>query len=120
MKYFLFFIFISLGVQAEFDGYRSAGVENFKPGNYFIKGYLRCNRVIGCELKVYHKTTRQYTVKLKGDVFKKYKLKNGYYSFLGEVKKESLGDQLEFHVISYPIEISEYTALKYTVRKVEI
>ena len=117
-KIFLFILFIGSNTFS-YDGPRSAGVEDYTPGEYRIKGYLNCISGESCTLQPYYKTTREYKIKLRGPILKKFKFKPGYYEFYGHVFEKKNGDRMPFFVLSYPRTITSLNALKNTVKKIK-
>ena len=102
-----------------YDGPKTAGIEYYQKGVYQIKGYIKCPTSKNCFLFPYYKTSRQYSIKLKGIMAEKSNIKDGHYEVRGKVYRDSPGDRLELYVFDYPHHISGISALKYTVTKLE-
>ena len=120
MKYLLIFLSLVFGNSVYgYDGPKTAGIEYYHKGIYQIKGYIKCPTSKNCFLFPYYKTSRQYSIKLRGIMAEKSNINEGHYEVRGKVYRDSLGDRLELYVFDYPHHISEISALKYTVTKLD-
>ena len=118
-KIILLITFSSYTLCFSYDGYdgpKTAGIEYYDKGNFEIRGFISCSEDNKCKLTVYHQTTRQYSIRIKGKVFLK-GVRDGYYIAKVAVHTPSLGDNLEAYITDYPDNISFYTALKNSVTK---
>ena len=118
MKLFKIIILFALSLCGfAYDGPKTAGIENFTPGTYKIRGYVNCPMNKRCFLFPYHQTTRQYQINLIGEMVKNTIIKKGYYEVQGYVLQESIGDRMNFLVNDFMIPISSESALRNTVTK---